>query len=495
VPNINIAPQTVLLTMGQAVTFEATDASGQPLEVNWSLNPQIGNLAAPASGNQTPGLQASSIAYVAPQILSSAQTIAIIASKNNESASATISLTSDAIAIVPVKVELKAKQSQQFLAIVAGASGPTTASAQNITWIVSPPLGSVESTGLYTAPAEIPDSTTVNVIATSSAEGKQAVATVSLTSPPWQGPGVNALGGFLLLVFSLVFLMVMLWPPALPSPDAAKTNRMEAEKTWQEKTDALKKEITAAKALDDRKPPTKPSPNKVNPGAATSSKTPSGTNNQDQNAEPADGQNPVDATNQGTDSPKGATAELLQQMTEDQSRAYDDLKKKHHIEDEVNNTEVKTKLPNPINRELDLLLLVLLAGALGSFLHMAQSYSEYIGNRKLKSSWVWWYCLGPFIGAGLALVFYAAVRGGFMAIGAGSNVKASEMNPFGLVSVAALVGMFSKDATMKLGELFDTLFKSDKDKYSKDKLSDSSKTSNQPAKSAPDANAGQTTAK
>ncbi|HXC44248.1 MAG TPA: hypothetical protein VNY51_12100, partial [Candidatus Dormibacteraeota bacterium] len=93
-----------------------------------------------------------------------------------------------------------------------------------------------------------------------------------------------------------------------------------------------------------------------------------------------------------------------------------------------------------------------------------QSYSDYVGNRTLKRSWAWWYSLRPFIGAGLALVFYAAVRGGVLAITTGSNAKASELNPFGVVSVAAMVGMFSKAATTKLGEVFDTLFKSDKPK-------------------------------
>lgn len=67
-----------------------------------------------------------------------------------------------------------------------------------------------------------------------------------------------------------------------------------------------------------------------------------------------------------------------------------------------------------------------------------------------------------------------------MAVSTGSNAKASELNPFGLVSVAAMVGMFSKPATIKLGEVFDTLFKSEKAKESKDPVVDSSQAS-QPA--------------
>ncbi len=134
-----------------------------------------------------------------------------------------------------------------------------------------------------------------------------------------------------------------------------------------------------------------------------------------------------------------------------------------------------------LNRELDLLWLVLLGGALGSFLHTAQSYSDYIGHQTLKSRWACWYYFRPFIGAGLALVFYAAVRGGFMAIATGSNAKASELNPFGLVAMSALVGMFSRAAIVKLGEVFDTLFKTEKAIESKDKLVPSSQAASPPA--------------
>ncbi len=50
-PNVNITPQTVLLTSSQAATFEATDGNGQPLSVSWSLNPPIGNLATPVESH------------------------------------------------------------------------------------------------------------------------------------------------------------------------------------------------------------------------------------------------------------------------------------------------------------------------------------------------------------------------------------------------------------------------------------------------------------
>ncbi len=469
--SLKITPQTVLLTSGQAVTFQATDANGQPVAVSWSLNPPIGALVtpvAPAAGNVPAPAIASpvpSVTYVAPPLVAAAQTIALIASTADDSASATIALTPDAIAIVPAKVDLKADQTQQFVAIVAAAPASEGVPTEKITWILSPPLGSLDQTGLYQAPHEIADSTTLNVIATGATLGKQAVATVNLASPPWQGIGVNVLGAYLLAVFLLVFLMVGLWPPALPSPEAAAANRIQAERTLDEKTTALENaEVAAAEAQaavaklqagsNKQGPPTGAAGTKTDESAAT-----------------------LEAANAKLEAAKF----VLQRAQASRESAVADLEKKRGDEETVNDPSVRTKLARHINRELDLLWLVLLAGALGSFLHTAQSYSDYVGNRTLKSNWAWWYAFRPFIGAGLALVFYAAVRGGFMAITTGTNVKASELNAFGVVSIAALVGMFSKAATTKLGEVFDTLFKSDKATESKDKLVPSSQTASQPA--------------
>ena len=59
---------------------------------------------------------------------------------------------------------------------------------------------------------------------------------------------VHFLGLYLLLVFLLVFLLVGLWPPALPTPELAKADRLEAEKTFQDKTKALEAAETTSKS-------------------------------------------------------------------------------------------------------------------------------------------------------------------------------------------------------------------------------------------------------
>lgn len=103
------------------------------------------------------------------------------------------------------------------------------------------------------------------------------------------------------------------------------------------------------------------------------------------------------------------------------------------------------------------LLLVIVAGALGSYIHAGTSYADFVGNRKFTPSWTWWYILRPFIGTALALVVYFAIRGGFLLLA--NDVAAEKVNPYGIAAIAALVGMFSKQATDKLNEVFSTLFR------------------------------------
>jgi hypothetical protein len=64
------------------------------------------------------------------------------------------------------------------------------------------------------------------------------------------------------------------------------------------------------------------------------------------------------------------------------------------------------------------------------------------------------------------MVMYFVIRGGFLASATGT----AELNPWGFVAVAALVGLFSKQATNKLDELFSTMFKTDKERELRDKL-------------------------
>ena len=116
-----------------------------------------------------------------------------------------------------------------------------------------------------------------------------------------------------------------------------------------------------------------------------------------------------------------------------------------------------------------LLLLVIIAGMLGAFVHGATSLADYLGNNAFNKNWTWFYLLRPAIGMSLALVFYFAIRGGFLSTTGG----AKDINPYGIAALAGMVGMFSKQATDKLSEVFTTLFRSGGDDRREDPLNGS----------------------
>lgn len=129
-------------------------------------------------------------------------------------------------------------------------------------------------------------------------------------------------------------------------------------------------------------------------------------------------------------------------------------------------------IPVVTSLEERLLLLVIVAAALGSYIHSATSYVDYRGNRQFNPSWMLWYLARPLVGVCLALVVYFAVRGGLLllVVNGSAATEAKNINPFGVAAVAGLTGMFSKQASDKLAEVFSTLFKSQGDEQRKDSL-------------------------
>lgn len=458
-PNLKINPPSVLLAPGQSVRFTVTDDTNTPIPAKWTLNPQ----SSPGSVAASPDTSTPSVTFVASPVPQPAQTIAIIATTDTDSASATISLTPDPISIIPGSVDLKINDRQQFIAIVASPSNPP----EQIEWLLSPPAGDISADGLYTAPGNFRENSTISVIAANRRLGSRAVATVNLVSAPWRGVGVVLLGIYLFLVFSVVFLIIALWPLQSGNPEVAKTNRVEAQSALAQRIGELQAAGSGTRSSNST---TQPKSSATGPAPGSAPGTKSG------------------GAQQGSPDQTGSEANtlLLEQLQESVDAARRDLEKRKAEEDEANSKTVRTRMGSDINREIDLLWLVLLAGSLGSFLHLAQSYSDFTGNRTLKSSWVWWYAFRPFVGSALALVFYAAMRGGLVTIVPASSTTAADLNAYGLVAASALVGMFSKSATTKLGEVFDILFQSDKARQTKDKLLPGSQAGAQAVKAAPD---------
>jgi len=106
-----------------------------------------------------------------------------------------------------------------------------------------------------------------------------------------------------------------------------------------------------------------------------------------------------------------------------------------------------------LSGEMRLIFIVIIAGALGGLVHALRSLYWYIGNREIKRSWIVKYILLPFVGSILSLVFYFVIRGGFFS--PGTTIEKTSI--FGFAAMAALVGMFSEQAALKLKEVADTL--------------------------------------
>ncbi len=107
-----------------------------------------------------------------------------------------------------------------------------------------------------------------------------------------------------------------------------------------------------------------------------------------------------------------------------------------------------------LDKSTGLLVLSIVAGALGSFVQASLAFVHWVGNRELKTSWVWWYGFRIFSGAVLALIVYMGIRGGLF----GGESTTVQVNPYGTVAFGALVGLFSKQAIAKLQDVFNTAF-------------------------------------
>ena len=110
-----------------------------------------------------------------------------------------------------------------------------------------------------------------------------------------------------------------------------------------------------------------------------------------------------------------------------------------------------------VNYDQRLLLMVIVLGTLGSYVHAANSFADYVGNRQLFWSWMPWYALRPLVGAPTAIFLYFVMRAGFLT----ASASGGDINRFGIGAIAGLSGLFSVKAGDKLKEVFDTLFKTE----------------------------------
>jgi len=107
-----------------------------------------------------------------------------------------------------------------------------------------------------------------------------------------------------------------------------------------------------------------------------------------------------------------------------------------------------------VQRETLFFIVVALAGVLGGLIHTVRSLSWYVGNRKLRWSWVPFNLMLPIVGALGGTVFYLVLRAGLFS----PSGSVDEASPFGFAAVSVLVGLFSEHAMEKLRQVAANVF-------------------------------------
>jgi hypothetical protein len=167
---INVTPSSASLKAGESATFTALVSGTNVQGVTWSLVPPIGTV--------TNGI------YTAPATISSPQVATVIArslADASKLASATVWLvtseTSAGIAITPSTASLEAGQSVHFNASIAGTLDTS------VSWSLTPPVGTIDNNGIYTAPTMI--ETTQTILVTTTSLGNPGItAQASITLMP-----------------------------------------------------------------------------------------------------------------------------------------------------------------------------------------------------------------------------------------------------------------------------------------------------------------------
>jgi len=114
-----------------------------------------------------------------------------------------------------------------------------------------------------------------------------------------------------------------------------------------------------------------------------------------------------------------------------------------------------TEISFSLGPETLVILVMIIAGAIGACVFSLYAIAHHLGRvHDFEARWAAWYVLRPFIGAGLAMIFYFLLRGGVLTIGA--NLQS--LNLIVVAGLSGLVGMFSEQALRKTRDLADTIF-------------------------------------
>src|SRR6266571_1197871 len=178
--SVTISPILATVAAGGTQQFSAAVQNTSNTAVTWQVNGGTG-------GNATIGTISSSGLYTAPGVVPNPATVTVTAVSQadaTKSAAAQVTITAAttvSVTISPTSATVAAGGTQQFSAVVQNTSNTA------VTWQVNgvtggnATVGTISSSGLYTAPGVVPNPATVTVTAVSQADAtKSAAAQVTI---------------------------------------------------------------------------------------------------------------------------------------------------------------------------------------------------------------------------------------------------------------------------------------------------------------------------
>ena len=229
---LSLNPSTSFVAVGERQTFSLQITGTANQTVNWMVNgitggsPAIGQICVTGSNPCQPALTSGpgSVDFVAPSGMPLPNPVVITAASqvdSTKSASSSITILPHvAVSVQPGNITLADTEPLRFTAVVTGSLN------QQVIWRISGSAcgipancGSIDASGLYTAPSTVPSPALITVIATSTEDTSQSgSATVILAN----GPAIfsfaptsayaGTAGGFTLLVTGINFV------PSSPGP-------------------------------------------------------------------------------------------------------------------------------------------------------------------------------------------------------------------------------------------------------------------------------------
>lgn len=178
---VTVSPSSATVVVTRTQQFSAAVTGTNNTAVSWSVS-GIGCAGASCGTVSQNGL------YTAPATQPTPSSVTVTATSQADptrSGSAIVAITFNVvISVSPTTAQLTTGQQQQFTATVTGSKNTSATWSVSGTGCSGTACGTISTTGLYTAPGQVPNPPNVTVIATAQADpSKHATATVTVNAP------------------------------------------------------------------------------------------------------------------------------------------------------------------------------------------------------------------------------------------------------------------------------------------------------------------------